>query len=230
MSILLTLLPIYIFGNLHCIGMCGPLVLMLGRHHYRYFYFMGRVASFTLAGLLAGGVGAVLHAFLQQYHISALVSFIFGVVILLAGFLTLFQMRLPFRLGQSKLLQRLSQKLSTLILIDRPFPVFLFGFFTVALPCGQTVIVYSALAIEGDLWVGALNGLLFSLLTSPSLFLAMHAQNLFRGVKKYYNVVLGVCAILVGGLALCRGFAEGGVIPHLILNPTHSVEYHIALY
>ncbi len=29
---LLALLPLYILGNLHCIGMCGPIVAFLSRH------------------------------------------------------------------------------------------------------------------------------------------------------------------------------------------------------
>lgn len=230
MSVFFTLLPIYIFGNLHCIGMCGPLVLMLGRHRHRYFYFLGRTLAFAIAGLFAGGMGAVLQAILQRFHISALTSFFFGGGILIAGLFTLLRIRLPSKWGQSPFLKNVSYRLSTLLLKDRPFPVFLFGLLTITLPCGQTVIVYSALALEGDLWVGFFNGLIFSLMTSPSLVFAMHAQNLFKRVKAYHHVVLGTCAVIVGGMALCRGFAEVGFIPHLILNPGSNPKYHIALY
>ena len=76
MSLLLTMLPLYLFGNLHCLGMCGPLVAMIGHHRFRYYYFLGRTLSFTLAAMAAGGAGAVLHLFLNQYHISALTSFL----------------------------------------------------------------------------------------------------------------------------------------------------------
>ena len=57
MTLLLTMLPLYLFGNVHCLGMCGPLVMLIGQHHFRYFYFVGRTLSFTLAGGLAGAAG-----------------------------------------------------------------------------------------------------------------------------------------------------------------------------
>ena len=60
MSLLITMLPLYLLGNLHCIGMCGPLVMLLGQQRCRAFYFLGRTLSFTLAGLLAGALGSVL--------------------------------------------------------------------------------------------------------------------------------------------------------------------------
>jgi sulfite exporter TauE/SafE len=230
MSTFLSLLPIYIFGNLHCIGMCGPLVLMLGRHRYRNFYFLGRTLSFSCAGALAGGLGAVLQSFLHLFHLSAMASFLFGSLILLFGILTLFKINLRLAPKQKGIFQKMNNHLSFLILRDTPLAVFLFGFFTIVLPCGQTVVVYSALALEGNLWIGFINGLLFALFTSPALFFAMRAQNFLRSLKGYYNIVFGICALLVGTLALFRGLAEIEMIPHLVLNPQSAPEYHIALY
>jgi sulfite exporter TauE/SafE len=158
------------------------------------------------------------------------VSFFFGGVILAAGVFTLLKLKPPISLGIEPILKKISGRLTHLILMDRPLPVFLFGFFTLALPCGQTVIVFSALALEGSLLSGLANGCFFALLTSPSLFLAMRAQNYFRKFKEYTPFVLGICTVIVGAAALCRGLAETGVIPHLVLNPGASPEYHIALY
>lgn len=85
MSLLLAMLPIYLFGNLHCLGMCGPLVMMIGQHRYRYFYFLGRTLSFTLAGMIAGGVGAVVQFFFNTYHIAEMTSFFFGGILMFLG-------------------------------------------------------------------------------------------------------------------------------------------------
>ena len=84
MSLFFTLLPIYLFGNLHCLGMCGPLVMMIGRHRYRNFYFFGRTISFALVGLAAGEAGSVLQIGLKHLQISAASSFLFGGIILTA--------------------------------------------------------------------------------------------------------------------------------------------------
>lgn len=224
------MLPLYFFGNLHCIGMCGPLVLMLGKHRFRYYYFLGRISSFTLAGMVAGEVGAVLNMFLHKFHISALASFFFGGSILLVGMGSLLKWGFPAQKWLANRTARISRRLSLLMLRDQPFATFLFGFFTIALPCGQTVIVFSACALSGDLYVGMLNGFVFAILTSPSLFLAMHAHQLLGKRKKNYTILIGLCAMAVGTLAFFRGFAELGWIPHLIINPGFSREYHIALY
>ncbi len=229
MRVFLTLLPLYIFGNLHCLGMCGPLVLMLGGHRHRNFYFLGRTLSFTFAGALAGGAGAVIQAHLSASRIGAAVSFLFGALILGFGAMTLFKVKFPFRPSQGGILQKISLHLSTLLLKDSPFAVFLFGFFTIFLPCGQTLIVYSALAIEGDFWSGTFNGAAFALMTSPALFFAMRAVNLLKAARQYYNAILGFSAMGIGAVVF-RGLAEAGFISHLVLNPDAASEYHIVLF
>jgi len=230
MTLLLTMLPFYLFGNLHCLGMCGPLVMMLGKHRYRYFYFLGRLISYALAGMVAGEVGAILQITLSYYHLSAMVSFVFGGLIGMISITTIRGWRYPGYDFFSKRLAKINNTLSLLMLRDEAWPAFLFGFFTLLLPCGQTVIVFSACALVGDPWVGGINGCVFALLTSPSLFMAMQAHRLFHPLKKHYNQVIGVFGLIVGVLAICRGLAELQWIPHLVLNPSAHAHYHLVIY
>ena len=122
MTLFFAMLPVYLFGNLHCIGMCGPLVAMIGRHHFRAYYFLGRLASFTLAGWIAGALGAVVTGIFAYYHVSALASFLFGGIILAAAIASLWNRPLP---GLS-FLAKPSQKLSLLMLRDRRWATFFF--------------------------------------------------------------------------------------------------------
>lgn len=226
MTLFLTLLPLYLFGNLHCFGMCGPLVLMIGQHRFRNFYFLGRLLSFSLAGLIAGEAGAVLHQVLKTYHLAEIASFLFGIIILFIGISALCKLPLP----TLPKLQKINRILSELMLKDKGGSTFLFGFFTVMLPCGQTLVVFTACALAGDALVGLFNGFAFALLTSPSLFLAMRAESLFKKFKGHYNTFLGVTSIAVAALAFCRGFAEIGWIDHWVINPNSSPEYHLIIY
>lgn len=226
MNTFLMMLPVYLLGNLHCVGMCGPLVMMIGRHRCRLWYFLGRTFSFTLAAGLAKSLGTVLNIFLSTYNISALACALFGVVIILAGLVALFQLPLP----GVKLFPGIEKTLSLLILQDRKLPTFLFGFFTVFLPCGQTLIVFSACALSASLQAALFNGLMFALLTSPALFFAMQAHNLLKGAKKHYNTMLGVSAVFVGLLTCFRAVADLGIISHFILNPSSPSHLHIVLY
>ena len=230
MSLLMSMLPLYVFGNLHCMGMCGPLALMLGKHRFRYFYFLGRLISFTLAGTIAGALGSVIHVVLNHYYIPAVTSFLFGGFIIIVGIYSFFGWQYPGYHWLAKRLSPANNALSLLMLRDRLWPTFLFGFLTIALPCGQTVVVFSACALSGDAWIGMLNGFVFAAITSPSLWLAMHMHTFLHKLKRYYNSIMGGCAVIVGLLACFRGLAEVQAIPHWVVNPEAPTHYHIVVY
>ncbi len=230
MTLFFMLLPLYLFGNIHCLGMCGPLVMMIGQHRFRYFYFIGRIISFSLAGLVAGELGAVLYLYLHEYYLAAIMSIAGGILILGIGLNTLFSWFEFGQVNQWRWMGQLNQKLSLLMLKDTGWSTFFFGFFTVALPCGQSLIVFSACALTGDALTGLFNGFALALLTTPSLFLAMHARTLFKWLKSYTDTVLGITSIAIGLLACFRGFADMGWISHWILNPDSSPSYHIVIF
>lgn len=226
---LLTMLPLYVMGNFHCIGMCGPLVAMIGQHRFRFYYLFGRLVSFTLAGSLAGGSGAVLGAILESYHLGAILSFIFGGVLLVCATQTLLPSFVPaFALGKGwgRMMAPINHLMTPLMLQDRRFPTFLFGFLSLALPCGQTIIVYSACALLEDAALGCLHGFVFALLTSPSLFLAMHFYRFLPRMRHAAERMIALMTLCVALLAFARGFAELGIIPHLNL----SERYHVVVY
>lgn len=223
MTLFLSLLPLYLLGNLHCLGMCGPLVMLLGKNRYRFFYLLGRILAFTLAGLVSAEMGLFLTSILEHYRIPSLMSFLVGGMIIALGILHLLHFQMPWF---GKILGIVNQKLSILITKDSGLPLFVFGFSSLFLPCGQTLIVFSACALSGSPLVGLLNGLLFALITSPALFFAMKASHLLKLLRESYAFLFGVATLLVGGLALCRGFADLNWISHCVLVP----KYHIVLY
>ena len=226
MTLLLSMLPFYLIGNVHCAGMCGPLVFMLARHRFRYFYFLGRTLSFALCGLLAGAGGAVLNIVLEEFYLAAAASLVMGVAMILVG-AALFFGTPEFSVHPfSNFMARMNRSLSVLMLQDQAWPTFLFGFFTILLPCGQTLIVFSACAVYGDPWAGFINGLCFALLTSPALAAAMHTSSWMGWLKPHHTTVTASCAIGVGLLSICRGLAEMGLISHLVLNE----KYHFVIY
>lgn len=226
MTLFLSMLPVYLLGNLHCIGMCGPLVMMLGQHRYRYWYFAGRMTSFALAGFVAGGFGAILNLTLGEWYIPALISIFFGLVIITVALCSMTGAHYPGYRWLGRKMGSISQGLSLLLLKDEPYPAFLFGLGTILLPCGQTVVVFSACAVYGDPMIGLINGAAFALLTSPSLWVAMNAKKWISKYRTSYNQLFGGAALLVGMLAIGRGLADLSLIPHLVL----SHRWHIVIY
>lgn len=221
MTLFFSLLPMMLLGNLHCFGMCGPLALMLGSHRTKYWYFLGRVVSFSLAGMLAGFFGFVINS-----QFSSLFSVFIGVVIVTISFFMFLGRDIPGLKLASQLLAPLNRRLSLFLLQDQAVATFLFGFFTVALPCGQTLLFFSACALYADALMGLLIGFSLAVLTSPSLFFAMKAQSFLNRFKQNTNMLMGSCGVLIGMLAVCRGMADLGWISHFVISET----YHIVIY
>lgn len=228
MQLLLAMTPFYLIGNLHCLGMCGPLAMMVGLHRYRYCYFLGRLIAFTLAGLLAGAFGAVLNVVLNHYHLAGLFSLVFGGILVLSGAFNFSGKTLPGQHLLAKTTARANQSLSLLLLRDTFFATFLFGFSTIFLPCGQSLIVFSACALSGSWEIGMLNGCAFALLTSPSLLFAMKFHGLLRLAKKNYQALMALTCIFIGIFSLCRGMAELEFIPHVGFEMPFGM--HLALF
>lgn len=230
MNILFSLLPIYLLGNVHCAGMCGPLVMVLAKHPHRWGYFLGRLLSFSLAGVLSAEMGVALFSFLARYHISALFSLLFGAVIMTLGASLFFKLRPPWSVWLAKRGAKFAGTISRLLLKNSFHSVFLFGMCTLLLPCGQIVIVYSIIALNCTPLTGLLNGFLFAFLTSPSLVAAMKATSIVRKEQKNYHLWMGGATFLIGTFALLRGLADFSFISHWVLNPRSPPHFHIIIF
>lgn len=222
------MLPFYLFGNVHCFGMCGPLVMLIGHHPFRHLYFFGRLLAFSLAGLVAGGAGAVLNVFLKRVHLSEIATFLFGLIFVLAGLKTLFSWNWG-RLSTLIFPMKMRNGFSLLLLKEKGWATLLFGFSTILLPCGQSLIVFSACALSGDPYVGLFNGFAFAVLTTPSLFLALYASGWLKKLKNYSNMALGLTSLGIGLLTFCRGLAEIGWISHWTLH-FDSPHAHLVIF
>jgi sulfite exporter TauE/SafE len=226
MSLFFSLLPVYLLGNLHCAGMCGPLVMLLAKHPHRYLYFFGRIASFSFAGMLCGEMGSIALFSVKCRHFSSCAILFFGMLLLLFSVCIFFKLGYPGQKWLAKRTAKLSMRLSQLMTQGKAVHTFLFGFFSLALPCGQTLVIFSACAMAQNAWSGMFNGFAFALLTSPSLIAALYSVRFVHRLKKYYNPIMGISVAIVGCLSLMRGLASLGVMNHCIL----SDKYHIVIF
>ena len=223
MSTFILLFPLFLLGNIHCFGMCGPLVMTIGRHRYRVQYFLGRILAFSCVGMIAGEMGEAVTVYLKEYSLGAIAIILLGFGMFFMGFIKV----LGGGLGTEWLANRfkgISSHLTLLMLQDRAWPLFLFGLCTVLLPCGQSLIVFSSCALAADPWIGLLCGFSLAFFTTPSLWLAMHASSMVKTWRGKEDLVIGFCGIAVGLLAMARGFAELGWIDHLRFG-SHWVVY-----
>ncbi len=159
-------------GSLHCVGMCGPLVLALPggndisiarRIFGRLSYNLGRTVTYTGMGLVAGLMGMALHlAGIQQA-----VSIVFGVLLLATVFLgsrhapgwVTRWLTVPLQKAMAGLLRREGAR-----------GLFEIGLLNGLLPCGLVMAAMAKASLQDGALAGAVYMALFGLGTTPLLF------------------------------------------------------------
>jgi integral membrane protein len=216
-----------LFGSLHCVGMCGPIALLipLQRQHKGFrslqlgAYFIGKTLAYTLMGLLFGlvGEGIFIAEYQQEFSIFA------GLLMILMGLFSLLHLRVkglgnPLLKGFSLLKNALGKQLSKKTLTSSLSIGFLNGF----LPCGLVyTALFGALAM-GNWWGSMIYMTAFGVGTIPlMLLLILLGDFLPLALRRRLNQWLPLVVILVGILFILRGLGLG--IPYLSPADTHLI-------
>jgi len=214
-----------LIGSLHCVGMCGPIALLLPLQRQRQgvssvelgAYFFGKTLAYTLMGLLFGivGEGLFIAEYQQEFSILA------GLVMIGMGLFSLLHISLrglqnPLLKGFALLKSALGRQLTKKTLSSSLFIGFLNGF----LPCGLVyTALFGALAM-GNLWDSMGYMTAFGLGTIPlMLLLVVLGDFLPVGLRRQLNQWLPMVVIVVGILFVLRGLGLG--IPYLSPADTH---------
>lgn len=206
-------------GSLHCIGMCGPIVLALpGSAADRFrliaggiLYNVGRAVTYALLGALIGLVGSSAAAAGYQRWLGIAAGALMIASVLLPQ--KWIDRALP-RLGLSRAIGRLKTGLARLLASGSKASLFAIGFLNGFLPCG---LVYAGLAgsiAAGSVAGGAVFMFLFGLGTFPAMFAASFAAGLVTaGLRRRFARLLPYAVSLMGLLFILRGLALG--IPYI---------------
>lgn len=202
-----------LLGGVHCVGMCGGIVgaLTFGlaeptkRHFLNSLPFLlaynaGRISSYTLAGILAGGVGAWAANLASVHHGQQVLQLVAGLFMVCLGLYLAGWWQGLAQLEQAggllwRRLEPLGRRLLPIRTVKQAWMV---GLVWGWLPCG---LVYSVLiwaVSAGSFLEGGLLMLSFGLGTLPMLFaMGAFAANLARFVRKswvrYSAGVLVIC-------------------------------------
>jgi sulfite exporter TauE/SafE len=206
----------------HCLGMCGPLVLMVGLqlqtrglaavpHHL--LYHLARVAVYALLGAIVGAVGSLLGLGSGLNRLAGAISLVLGLVVMLLGLGYLGWLPLG-RLDASA--GWLSRAMGRALKRGGTLGVLLLGAINGLLPCG---LVYSALllaATTGGPLPAALGMALFGLGTLPALVVVgVGAGTLSARFRQVLTRIAGAVIVVAGLQLALRGLAALGAIPHL---------------
>jgi len=173
-----------LFGGGHCLGMCGPIVLLFESPAVagtagtglpkRLTYNLGRAGFYAVLGLAAGAAGIALTRVAGVDGSLGLLRWLAALLVILLGLnlLTDWQsLRVLERMG-APLWRRLQPMLRHALPITTPLRALVAGFLWGALPCG---LVYTAVAMaagSGGASQGVAVMLAFWLGTLPTLLLA----------------------------------------------------------
>lgn len=209
-------------GSLHCIGMCGPIVLALPVETKstfslifgRILYNLGRVFTYSLFGAVFGLFGnKLLVAGLQQYASIAL-----GVMILLSVFLpSKWKAGITSIPPIREINEGIKNLFSKLMVNANSGSLFLFGIVNGFLPCGFVYVGVAGAISTGSLTSGIFYMALFGLGTVPVMFVTSLAGKLFStDVRRRINKLIPLFAVILAIIFILRGLNLG--IPYLSPN------------
>lgn len=202
-----------IISSLHCVGMCGGIMLSqtVGKESKNKFdamkpallYNLGRVTSYTVLGGVVGAIGSV---FALSLTTKAVLQIFAGVFMIMMG----------LNMAGFKLFRKIQIKLPTpackVISNSKPKTSFFVGLVNGFMPCGplQTMQLY-ALG-TGSAVSGALSMFMFSIGTVP-LMLTFGALSslLSKGYTKKILKFSGILIIVLGLIMSNRGIALAGM-------------------
>ena len=194
-----------LIGSLHCMGMCGPISMLLPsdpakRNRYligRLIYNGGRIVTYTILGFLVGIIGEEISGFTSQKYLSIII----GVVILLVFIIP---QKWISKLSLLPHVNRFNNLVkSSLSIYYKKYSLlsqFTFGLLNGLLPCGMVYAALSGAFLMNHLWQSMLFMTLFGLGTLPMMlsfsFLGSMVRKLFTFKPKLiYTVSYLVLAI-----------------------------------
>ena len=200
-------------GSLHCVGMCGPLAIVIHQqaiqNHRRawtsvFLYHAGRISIYIILGMAIGLISSVLWGTLQ-FYLSLLAA---AVLILSAFSLVHWEKHLWSLPGLRTIGQWIPKTFGRLMQHSSPLAPLLGGMINGLLPCGLVYLMLSTALTTGDTWISAQMMLFFGIGTIPALAFTQYAGWKARlklsAVRTY---ILPAFLFLTGVFLILRAFA-----------------------
>ena len=212
-----------LIGSVHCIGMCGPLVMALPIANQTSFikwvsillYHAGKITSYATLGIILGYFGSSFPLFGVQDNISI----VMGSIMLLYVFyiFVLKSNGSPSFFKSNIIFTTIIKKMGPLFKSENKAVFYLIGMLNGLLPCGMIYVALTSALATQNILQGGLIMVFFGLGTMPSLIIVAISGQYFGVVfRKKIQKLLPVIILSMGVLLILRGVHLG--IPYL--SPT----------
>lgn len=208
-----------LLGSFHCIGMCGPIALLLpiskentNKKHFQIFlYHLGRVLSYSLLGVIFGlvGKGLFLTGFQQQ------LSIVIGIVMIGLVLFPKITHKLSLKLTPlTRLLTGLKKQMGLYLKKESYYAMFLIGFFNGFLPCGMVYMALVGAIAMPSIEESTLYMALYGVGTMPLLSVLLYVKDAFSTkFRLQLQKAIPVFVVVIGALFILRGLGLG--IPYI---------------
>ncbi len=211
-AIYLSALLLGLMGEIHCVGMCGPIALILPVDRKSKLKTAIQLTLYHLARILAyGTMGLVLGFFgrgLQLAGLQQKISLIFGLIMIVTALFPAvnktFSARTP--VFWARAVGRLKAAMQRYLQRRSYTSFFVLGYLNGYLPCGLVYLAMVGALATGSAWQGAVYMMIFGLGTTPALVLITWLQRMFStGLRNRLNRLIPYAVALVGLLFVLRG-------------------------
>ncbi|MBI5531752.1 MAG: sulfite exporter TauE/SafE family protein [Deltaproteobacteria bacterium] len=199
-----------LLGSGHCLGMCGPIAIALApssaaarawqRIKRALMYNAGRVTTYTIVGIVAGGLGGGLTRLMPLMRLQAWVALLAAVLLAAFGLAALGVLRLPrsFQSVDATRLPGYARALRKVASSGGTGATLGLGLMLGLLPCGFSMSAFTrALGAQGALHGGALV-LAFGLGTFPAMLtVGVVGDRLSARYRKAGQIVAGLILIVM---------------------------------
>lgn len=196
-------------SSLHCLGMCGPLVMAVPVKSKNKWskafgitqYHIGKTFTYAVLGLMIGFVGLSV----QTIKWMQILSVVSGVLIVFFAWEKFIKLPLGNKI-QQKFTHYAGRSLRTLFQSNLPFKPLFFGMINGLLPCGLVYIALVNSLLAGGPFSSAMAMVFFGLGTVPILTLA---KTLSTKIKIKSTWITPVLITMVGLMIVFRGLNLG---------------------
>lgn len=206
-ALLISSLLLGLASSLHCVGMCGPLIMNVPVQHLQegkktvgiLFYQLGRIGTYVVLGVIAGLLGWRIYA----AGFQQLFSIILGAILLLmlSGRFFLNQLH-----GNNWLNKRVTQIMFWAIKQQSPMGMLLMGAANGLLPCGMVYMALTGAMASGSIAGAALFMFSFGVGTLPALLgLAFWGVKLSWQTRRHMQKAVPYVIAITGILLIIRG-------------------------
>jgi hypothetical protein len=203
-----------IFGlisSLHCIGMCGPIAMMLPVDRNNpakkviqiMIYHLGRLTAYASLGLVFGILGKGFYMAGIQQNISIIVGVLMITIAIVPERLF---MKYNFSKPVYKIISKVKSSLGSQFKRKSPDALFTIGLLNGFLPCGMVyAALFGAIAMQ-DVTLGVSYMLLYGLGTIPMMSAVVYISNLLSTpFRSKMQKIIPVVTIIIGTLFILRG-------------------------